>query len=163
MQPIGWAWVRFPGDIRDATGVDIGESDMWLHHFNVRALLIEENTCLGGVQLPAVTAGLHFKYNATIAGINETLGGALSGIGYQRSNGEDFTLTTTKTFPKAFGRPLIATGGLRLSEAANLGFLGFGDTYHASFEGNVVYLAMDQVAWPTRSGRSRALTARSPV
>jgi hypothetical protein len=135
-----------PGDIRDATNVDIGESDIWLHHFNVRALLVEENTCFGGVALPAITAGFHFKYNATIAGINESLGGALTGIGYQRSNGEDFTLTATKTFPEAFGRPLIATAGLRLSEAANLGYLGFSDTYQASVEGNVVYLVADRVA-----------------
>ena len=89
--------------------------------------------------------GIHFKYNATIAGINDTVGGAFNGIGYRRSNGEDFTLTATKTIPEAFGRPVIATAGLRLSEAANLGYLGFSDQYRASFEGNVVYLVHDRV------------------
>jgi hypothetical protein len=135
-----------PGDIRDATNVDIGESDVWMHNFNARVSLVEENTCLGGIQLPAITAGIQFKYNATIAGINDSLGGALSRIGYARSNGEDFVLTATKTFPEAFGRPVITTAGLRLSEAANLGFLGFGDQYRASFEGSVVYLAHDRLA-----------------
>jgi hypothetical protein len=147
---LGYAANRFglgtlPGDIRDATGIDIEHSDVWLHHFNVRTLLVQENTCFGDVALPAITAGVHFKYNSGIADINESLGGALTGIGLQRSNGEDFTLTATKTIPEAFGRPVIATAGLRLSEAANLGFLGFGDTYHASFEGNIAYLVTDRL------------------
>ncbi len=153
----GYAANRFglgtlPTDIRDATvsvtdptGIDIHRSDVWLHHFNLRALLVKENTCFGGIALPAITAGVHFKYNDGIADINDRLGGALSGIGYRRANGEDYTLTATKTFPKAFGRPLITTAGLRLSEAANLGYLGFSDTYHASFEGNVAYLLTDRL------------------
>jgi hypothetical protein len=70
----------------------------------------------------------------------------LESIGYRRSNGEDFFLTATKTFPKTIGdRPLIVSAGLRLSEAADLGFLGFGDTYHATFEGNVAYLPFDKL------------------
>lgn len=153
----GYAANRFglgtlPMDIRDATvsaqnptGIDINRSDVWLHHFNLRALLVKENTCFGGIALPAITAGIHFKYNDGIADINDRLGGALTGIGYRRANGEDYTLTATKTFPKAFGRPLIATAGLRLSEAANLGYLGFSDTYQASFEGNLAYLLTDRI------------------
>ena len=47
----------------------------------------------------------------------------------------------TKNFAKLVGRPLFLTAGLRESEAAQLGFLGFGDTYHTTFEGNVVYHA----------------------
>ncbi len=42
-------------------------------------------------------------------------------------------------------RPVIFTAGLRLSEAADLGFLGFGDTYRATFEGNVAWLPWDKV------------------
>lgn len=153
----GYAANRFglgtlPMDIRNATvsvanptGIDIQQNDVWLHHFNVRALLVKENTRFGGIALPAITAGIHFKYNDGIAHINQRLDDALSGIGYRHSNGEDYTLTATKTFPEAFGRPLIATAGLRLSEAANLGFLGFAEGYHASFEGNVAYLLTDRL------------------
>ena len=69
----------------------------------------------------------------------------LESIGYRRSNGEDFFLTASKTFPKlGFGRPLIISVGGRLSEAADIGFLGFGDTYRATFEGNVVWLPFDK-------------------
>lgn len=147
---LGYAANRFglgtlPMDIRDATGVDIDENDVWLHHFNVRALLVEENTCFGGIALPAVTAGVHFKYNEGIDDVDQRLGGALSGIGYDRPSGEDFTFTATKTFAQGFGRPLIATAGLRLSEAANLGYLGFSDDYRASFEGSIAYLLTNRI------------------
>ena len=135
---------RLPDDIRDLTPFDIRRSDVWLHHFNLRVLAVEENTCLGGLAMPAVTAGVQFKVNDGIRDINQRLGGALSGIGYERENGVDFTLTATRTIPpEVLGRPLIATAGLRASQAAQLGFLGFGDEYHATFEGSVAYLPFD--------------------
>jgi hypothetical protein len=129
-----------PQDIRTATTVDINHSNLWLHNFNVRYMFIKEDTCLGGFALPAVTGGASFKYNDGIADINNRLGGALNTIGYRRPNGTDFTLTATKTFKDVGGKPLIVTAGLRESQAADIGFLGFGDTYHATFEGNVAYL-----------------------
>ncbi len=135
-----------PSDISQATAVDINQSDVWLHTFNIRGLLVKEDTSIGGFAAPAVTAGVHFKYNSCIAGISNRLGCALKDIGYCRENGTDFTLTATKTIPPdVLGRPLILTAGLRLSQAADMGFLGFGDAYHASFEGNVVYLPSDKV------------------
>jgi len=125
-------------------GVDIGRSDVWLHHFNLRLLAVKENTCLGGFAMPAVTAGVHFKVNDGIRDINQALGGALSGIGYERENGVDLTLTATRTIPPdVLGRPLIVTAGLRMSQAAQLGFLGFGDDYYGTFEGSVAYLPVD--------------------
>ena len=89
--------------------------------------------------------GVHFKYNDSIGDINNKLGGVLSGIGYSSAFGTDFTFTTSKTFAKGFGKPLIATAGLRLSEAADLGFLGFGNNYNATFEGNVAILPWDHI------------------
>ena len=123
------------------------ESDVWLHNFNVRTLLVKENTCLGGIALPAITAGVHFKVNANIQDIDNEVGNALTDIcGYRSSSGEDFTLTATRTIPPdVLGRPLIATAGLRLSQAANLGFLGFGDEYRPTFEGSLAYLPFDRV------------------
>jgi hypothetical protein len=140
-----------PSAIRTATTVDIGHSDLWLSNWNVRGLLVKENDpvwkeLLGGLDVPAVTAGVHFKYNDSIADINSKLGGALAGIGYNSAFGVDYTFTATKTFAKGFfGKPLITTAGLRLSEAADLGFLGFGSTYNATFEGNVAVLPWDKV------------------
>ena len=134
-----------PNDIEAAKAIDIDRNDVWLHNFNVRALLIKENDTIGDIPLPAVTVGIHFKYNGGIADINSKLKGGLNDIGYVRSNGEDFTFTATKTFPKLLGRPLITTAGLRLSQAANLGFLGFGDKYRATFEGNICFLPLDNV------------------
>jgi hypothetical protein len=133
-----------PGDIKDATGVDIGRDDVWLHNFNVRGLLLEENS-FGTNWLPALTAGAHFKINDGINSINKRLGGALTGIGYDRDWGVDYTLTASKTLLGnwTLNRPLIVTGGLRLSEASNLGFLGFGDEYKPTFEGSVAYLPTD--------------------
>ncbi len=133
-----------PSDIRDATTLDIDRSHLWLHNFNARFLAIKEDTCVYGLSMPAVTTGVHFKVNDGIGNINGRLGGALSAIGYERQNGVDFTVTATKTLsPAILGRPLILTGGLRLSQAAQLGLLGFGDDYHATFEGNLVYLPCD--------------------
>ena len=135
---------RLPADIRAATGVDIGCSDIWLHNFNLRLLAIKENTCLGGLAMPAVTGGVHFKVNDGIRGIDQCLGGALSGIGYERENGVDFTLTATRTIPpEVLGRPLIVTAGLRATQGAQLGLLGFGDEYYATFEGSIAYLPFD--------------------
>ena len=35
--------------------------------------------------------------------------------------------------------PVLLTAGLRLSQGAQLGFLGFQDEYYGTFEGSVVY------------------------
>jgi len=132
-----------PGDIKKATHVDIGTSDVWLYNFNARFLVLPENS-FNTKWLPAITIGSDFKYNSDISDINHRLGGALSSIGYRRSTGDDLTLTATKMFPTlVFGRPLILSAGLRESQAADLGFLGFGHEWSATFEGNVAILPTD--------------------
>ena len=139
---------NFPDDVRNFTGGgEIRTGDVWMHNFNIRGLLVKENDfTIFDIGVPAVTAGIEFKYNANIADINNRLSGALNGIGYRSSSGEDYTLTTTKTIKEGFfGKPLIATAGLRLSEGADLGLLGFGDTYHATFEGSIAVLPLDNL------------------
>jgi hypothetical protein len=129
-------------DAVEKAGGDTVRDDVYLHNFNLRAKLVQENSF--DLPLPAVAAGVHFKYNDGIREINERLGGALSAIGFEKDNGVDYTLTASKMFPKlALGRPVILTGGLRLSEAAQLGLMGFGNDYRASFEGSVVVLPTD--------------------
>jgi len=128
-------------DVRSRTGVSLRDH-VTLHHFNLRGQLVEENSY--DLPLPAVTAGVHFKYNDGVGKMNSQLGGALSAIGYEKSHGVDYTLTATKMFPKlAFGRPLILTGGLRNSAAAQIGLLGFGNDRKWTFEGSVVCLPTD--------------------
>ncbi|MBC8372046.1 MAG: DUF3034 family protein [Planctomycetes bacterium] len=131
-------------DIRGA-GMNPGRDNVQLHHFNLRGMLIKENDF--GLPLPAVTAGVHFKYNDGVQRIDRNLGGPFKAIGLDRSSGVDFTLTASKMFPKlAFGRPVILTGGARWSQAAQIGLFGFGDTYHTTFEGSAVYLPTDWLA-----------------
>jgi hypothetical protein len=140
----------FPGQLQTATQVDIGRSELWLYNFGIRGLLVKENAGENN-WLPAVTLGAIVKHNEGIRDIYQKLlagtGGAvdLTNIGYGRENGVDFTLTATKTLPTSFfGKPLILTAGLRESQAANLGFLGFSDTYAASFEGSVAVVPFDR-------------------
>jgi hypothetical protein len=127
-----------PRDVRRAGG-DIGFQHVVLHNFNLRGLVIEE-----GKYNPAVTAGATFKYNPDVQTIDRRLGGGVTALGFARSNSTDFTLTATKTvIEPLFKRPLMLTGGIRFSEAAQLGYLGFGDTYRMTGEGSVVYLITD--------------------
>ncbi|MDD5350527.1 MAG: DUF3034 family protein [Chthoniobacteraceae bacterium] len=142
---LGYAASRFGvgnlvDDVKDATTVNIPDSVV-VHNFNARFLALPENSF--DLPVPAVTIGASYKYNDGIEDIDNRLGGALGNIGYKSNDGVDFTLTATKAFPNVFGRPLIVTGGLRFSEAEQLGYLGFGDKYRATFEGNVVYLVTD--------------------
>ena len=143
----------FPGALQTTThaltgtGVDIERSDLWLYHFNIRGLLVKENAD-DNQWVPAVTIGADFKTNEGIRAVYKKLlpvGIDLTNIGYARENGVDITLTATKTLPTAFfGKPLIATAGLRESQGANLGFLGFADEYHTTFEGSVAILPFDK-------------------
>lgn len=138
----GFAANRFglgnlPGAIQTASTIDIERSDLWLYHFNLRGLVVKERQN-DIAWMPAITIGAHFKTNEGIRDINNKLGGALNTVGYARENGTDVTLTATKTFitPK-LGMPVIVTLGVRGSQASDIGLLGFGNDYHATFEGSV--------------------------
>ena len=164
MRLIAWDSARLPSDIHTATGIDLTETDIWLHHFNVRGLIVKENTCAGGIPLPAITAGVHFKVNGNIEDVNQELGGGtvLPTIGYRDSSGIDYTLTATKTIPPdVLGRPLILTAGLRLSEASQLGILGFGDSTARRSRAAWRFCRWIACWWPTSSARKRTPTGRS--
>ena len=145
---LGYSASRFglgtlPTQVQAATTVDIGRSDVWLHTFNARVLAVPENSF--NLPIPALTLGVQGKFNDGINEINNRLGGALSGIGLRHNAGVDFVGTASKLFAKGFGRPLILSAGLRVSEADQLGYVGFGDTYRPSFEVNAAYQAFDRV------------------
>jgi len=133
------------GALEKATGIDVHRDEVYLHNFNVRAMLLEENAW--DLPVPALTAGVHFKYNHGIRQIDDRLAGALGGLGFARSNGMDFTLTASKTFPNLVcGRPVIASVGMRLSQAAHIGYLGFSQHWDVTVEGNVACLVTDWLA-----------------
>jgi hypothetical protein len=148
---LGYGFNRFGiGDLRGAiqqnTGVDVGQNEVYLHNFNARFLAIEENS-FNQEWLPAVTAGVQYKYNDGINSIDNKLGGALTNnFGLSDNQGVDVTLTASKTFGNVFGRPLIVSAGLRNSSAAWIGYLGFGDERSTTFEGNVIYVPFDWLA-----------------
>lgn len=132
----------FPPAVRRATGVDIGFQHVVVHNFNLRGMIIEESK-----YVPAITAGVTFKYNPNVQEIDRRLGRGVRALGLARSNGTDFTLTATKTvIEPCFKRPLMFTGGIRFSQAAQLGYLGFGDAYRMTGEGSIVYLITDWMA-----------------
>jgi hypothetical protein len=133
-----------PNDVQHSTQMDMESGDVWLHNFNMRFLLVKENSEVLNLPTPAITAGVHAKLNNGIAAINDNLGGALSTIGYHSNAGVDFTLTMTKKL-KIGERSLFLTGGLRESQGAQLGFLGFGDKYYTTFEGNIIYMPTDRI------------------
>lgn len=146
---LGYAVSRFymgslPHVIRRDMGMDIDRNDVYLHNFNIRAMLVEEDS--HDLALPAITAGVHFKYNDGIRSIDDRMGGALGAIGFERSNGVDFVITASKTFPDVlFGKTLIASVGLRNSQASQLGYLGFSDDWSTTLEANVVCLVRDSL------------------
>jgi len=130
-------------DLRKA-GLDMGRDHVQLHSFNLRLNVLPENSF--DLPLPALTTGIHFKYNDGIERIDQSLGGAFTGIGYESRCGIEYTLTATKMFTEpCLKRPVIVSAGLRLSNAAQLGLFGFGNEYNATFECNVAYLPIDQI------------------
>ena len=145
---IGYALDRFdlgtwPKAVQKNLGRRVRRHDVYLHNFNVRGMLIEENSW-DQPWLPAVTAGVHFKHNTGMRSIDGNTGGAPTSLGFARTNGIDYTLTLSKTV--MLGRPFIFTGGMRNSQASHVGLLGFADSCATTVEGSVICLLTDWLA-----------------
>ena len=139
---LGYALTRFnmgnlPDVITKNTGLSTSRDDIYLHHFNVRGLVLEENTF--GSWCPSVVAGAQIKYNQSIREISDDLMAAPEGLGFDKSNGVDYVLTVSKTIPPdTFGLPpIILTVGLRNSKAANIGLTGFGKNSAFTVEADI--------------------------
>ena len=124
-------------DVLKYAGVDIARNDVWLHSLNLRYNILPENA-FGTSFLPAITLGVHGKFNDGINETNKNLGGLLSQIGYDRDYGVEFTITATKAF-LIYEHPLILSITGRASDASNLGYLGYSGDYEFSLEGNAVF------------------------
>jgi hypothetical protein len=129
------------GDLPQAVGVPIDDS-VDLYNFNARLALLKEGD-FEMPWLPALTFGVHYKYNDTINDIDRDLGGALRNIGIADNDGVDFTLYATKLFTQ-LPRPVLVDFGLRATEAAHLGLLGFTKGYEIMAEGNVMVFVTDK-------------------
>ena len=144
---LGYAWNRFdlgdlPSDIKTALAISVRDV-VNLHNFNLRVQLIKDGD-FGLAWMPAVTAGVHYKYNQDIADIDSDLGGALKGLGIKDNDGVDFTLYASKLIT-ALPRPVLVNAGMRYTEAAQIGLFGFTGDYDLVFEGSVVCLVTDRL------------------
>ncbi len=140
-----------PQDIYKNTELFTEEQNVIMHNLNLRINLLKEGAA-GQKWIPAVTAGIHYKTNTNIFDLNEDLtapgllpNGALKDVsGIKDDSGIDYTLYITKMIPAS--RPLLINLGLRNSEAAHLGLLGFTGERKTTFEGNIVWFAGKQFA-----------------
>ena len=130
--------------IRRETGMHADSSHAELHNLNLRVNLLKE----GGYNkawLPAITAGIHYKYNPTVHDLNKSLNGVLKGIGVKDDSGIDYTLVATKMIKDVLPRPLILSAGVRVTKANHIGLLGFSDQYQALGEFNFAQFLTDKL------------------
>ncbi len=133
------------GDLPTAIKAQRGptiDDNLALYNANARLEILQEGE-FDQKWLPAITAGIHYKYNDSIDHINNQLGGTLSKIGLSDDQGLDFTLYGSKllTF---LPRPVLVNLGGRATKSAKIGLLGFTDEYSFVFEGSVVVLLTDK-------------------
>jgi len=121
-----------PQDIERATGVRLRDHGVRLDVFSARLQFVQESD-----SAPALTLGVHAKFNDGINRINDDLGGALRAIGIENDHGVDYTLYASKLF-KSLPAPLLLNAGIRATRAAHIGLLGFTHDYKYVFEGNAV-------------------------
>jgi hypothetical protein len=131
-----------PTAVVAAGGPRVADS-VTMHNANARFQCLSENE-FGQKWLPALTAGIHYKYNDGIQDINNTLGNLMAQHGITGHEGLDFTLYGSKMLT-CLPRPVLINLGGRATKAAQLGLLGFTDEYSFVFEGSVVVLVTDRV------------------
>jgi hypothetical protein len=132
-----------PWDLETATGIDIREDSVELHNLNARVQLLKEGD-FGQSWLPALTLGVHYKHNNNIEDIDNRLLGTLESVGIKDEGGVDVTLYATRLFA-SLPRPLLVNVGLRSTEAAHAGLLGFTDERKTVLEANFGLLVLDNL------------------
>lgn len=132
-----------PRDIRAATGINTIEDSVYMHNFNVRFQILKEGDFKKS-WMPALTLGLHYKNNNDSKVIDRRLFGGLDTIGIKDDDGVDVTLYASKMIT-SLPRPLMINAGLRSTEAAQIGLLGFTENRKTVFEGNFGVLALDNL------------------
>jgi len=150
-----------------AAGGSIGHRWVYVHNFSLRGLLVEEDSF--NMPLPAITAGVLFKYNDSIRSMNSRLGVPLDAFGYERSSGVIYTLHATKridldTLLKVDRLPpVIVTAGVRNSEAMYNGFMGFTDHRTTTFETSVTTFLAEWIAISYEFKRNQKSFSKLPA
>jgi hypothetical protein len=131
-----------PTQIKGQGGPTI-DDNLALYNANARLQLVKDGE-FDQKWLPAITAGIHYKYNDGMVDINNQMHGELTAIGLSNHEGLDFTLYGTKllTF---LPRPVVVSVGGRATKSVETGLLGFTDEYSFVFESNVAVLVTDRV------------------
>jgi len=146
---LGYSFIRlhlgdWPDDIQTITGAHT-KSNVRLNTLNARAMLIREGEW-DTSWVPAVTAGVAYKHNNSIWQINDDLHGACKSVlGVKDDDGWEATLTASKMFVGILPRPFILSAGLRNTDAAQIGLLGFSGDRRTLFEGSAVFFVTDRL------------------
>jgi len=126
-----------------------GPNDVQLHNFNARYQVITEGE-FDQKWLPAITAGVHYKYNDGISEVRDAVkasAGAdvLGSAGLSADSGADFTLYAYKLITQ-LPRPVLLEAGGRATRAVWDGLAGFTSSYSFVFEGNAVVFVTSNIA-----------------
>jgi len=143
---LGYGWDHLglgnlPLALRNAGLVHYNQDEVQLHNFNARFQILKEGE-FDQKWIPAVTAGVHYKYNDGISEVRSEVqrdAGAdlLGNAGLSRQQGVDYTFYASKMFTQ-LPRPVLLELGGRATEGVWEGLGGFTDSYRVVFEGNVV-------------------------
>jgi len=133
----------WPKAVREVAGLHLGRTHVWVHNLNLRGMIVEETPTI-----PAVTAGVHFKLNESVHNINHRAAYVPRNVaGFEKASGAEFTLSIAKTFPKLLlDRPVLANFGLRWTQAAYAGWLGFGNEWNTNIEAHIAWVPLDWLA-----------------
>jgi hypothetical protein len=140
---LGYGFDRLSlGDLPGILGIPTHEVE--LHNFNARVQILTEGE-FDQKWLPAVTAGVHYKYNDGIGEVNQETSGALASHGISHDSGTDFTLYASKLVTQ-LPRPVLFEVGGRATQAVWDGLGGFTPKYNFVAEANVAVFVTGSLA-----------------
>jgi hypothetical protein len=133
-----------PLALRNAGIVNYHQDQVQLHNFNARFQILKEGE-FNQKWIPALTGGVHYKYNDGISEANNEVGGALAAAGISGRDGVDYTLYASKMFTQ-LPRPVLLELGGRATRGVWDGLGGFTSSYNFVFEANVVVFVTSKFA-----------------
>src|SRR5712671_240231 len=124
---LSYGWDHFdlgdlPLALRNAGFVNYHQNEVQLHNFNARLQILKEDE-FDQKWIPALTFGVHYKYNDGISEVNKEGLGLLASHGVTRNHGVDYTLYASKMFTQLPAPVLLQLGG-RATEGVWEGLAG---------------------------------------
>lgn len=146
---LGYAWDHlslgnFAGAVRAAGVPGYQQNAVNMQNANIRFQVIKDGD-FGQSWVPALTLGVHYKYNQDISTINQQIAGGLTAAGISHSNGCDVTLYASKLITQ-LPVPVMINAGGRATEGVWDGLGGFTNQYNFLFEGNVIVMPLPNLA-----------------